>query len=81
MKWRVEAQTLYVRTFEAETEEEAEQKMDELLEDCDYRDHDWCISAHKTCNGCKLTDEGFCTRVNAVRTLACKEYAKESEEK
>ena len=53
MKWRVAAQTLYTRTIEAETEEEAEEKMDELLQDCDYRDFDWSVGARKTCTGCE----------------------------
>ena len=77
MKWRVEAQTLYTRTIEAETAEEAEEKMDELLQDCDHRDFDWSIGAHKTCTGCEYNKgygSDWCYKYAFDRLLACRDY-------
>ena len=82
MKWRVDAQVLYTRTFEAESEDEACEKMDELLQDCDYRDFDWSIGANKTCCGCKYktTNGGeWCYKLARDIIYACKDY--ESEDK
>lgn len=56
--YRVEAQELVVKMFEAETEEEACKMMDEYLQNCGHGYFDWGIDAYEMQTAAEEEEEG-----------------------